>query len=46
MGVGRPDTTDSGVVSGHVLGSWRQSKDEVAALIAEAADAAERVVTG
>ena len=46
VGVGRPETTDSGIVSGHVLGSWRQPKEEVAALIAEAADAAERVVEG
>ena len=46
VGVGRPDTTDSDIVAGHVLGSWRQSKDEVAALIDEAADAAERVVLG
>ena len=46
VGVGRPDTTDSDIVAGHVLGSWRQSKDQVAALVAEAADAAERVVLG
>jgi PTH1 family peptidyl-tRNA hydrolase len=44
VGVGRPDTTDSDIVSGHVLGSWRQPKDEVAALIGEAADEAERLV--
>jgi PTH1 family peptidyl-tRNA hydrolase len=46
VGVGRPDTTDSDIVAGHVLGSWRQPKEEVAALVAEAADAAERVVCG
>ena len=46
VGVGRPDTTDSDIVAGHVLGSWRQPKDEVAALIGEAADRAERVVLG
>jgi PTH1 family peptidyl-tRNA hydrolase len=46
VGVGRPDTTDPDIVSGHVLGGWRQSKDEVAALIGEAADEAERLVLG
>jgi PTH1 family peptidyl-tRNA hydrolase len=45
VGVGRPDTTDSDIVAGHVLGSWRQSRDDVAALIDRASDAAERVVT-
>ena len=46
VGVGRPDTTDPDIVSGHVLGGWRQPKDEVAALIGEAADEAERLVLG
>ncbi|MEO8686622.1 MAG: aminoacyl-tRNA hydrolase [Solirubrobacteraceae bacterium] len=45
IGVGRPDSTDPEIVSSHVLGSWRQSNDEVASLVAEAADAAERLVT-
>ena len=45
VGVGRPDSTDPEIVSSHVLGSWRQPADEVAALVAEAADAAERLVT-
>jgi len=44
IGVGRPDTTDSELVAAHVLGTWRQSKDEVAELVAAAADAAERIV--
>ena len=46
VGVGRPDSTDPEIVSSHVLGSWRQPADEVAALVGEAADAAERLVTG
>jgi peptidyl-tRNA hydrolase, PTH1 family len=46
VGVGRPDTTDSDLVAGHVLGSWRQPAAEVRALIARAADEAERVVLG
>jgi peptidyl-tRNA hydrolase, PTH1 family len=46
VGVGRPDTTDPDIVSGHVLGGWRQRKGEVAALIDEAADTAEGVVLG
>ena len=33
VGVGRPDTTDPEIVSGHVLGKWRQPEDEVAELI-------------
>jgi PTH1 family peptidyl-tRNA hydrolase len=45
VGVGRPDSTDPEIVSSHVLGAWRQSSDEVAALVAEAADAAEQLVT-
>jgi len=46
VGVGRPDTTDSELVAGHVLGSWRQPAAEVRELIARAADEAERVVLG
>jgi PTH1 family peptidyl-tRNA hydrolase len=46
VGVGRPDTTDPDIVAGHVLSGWRQPKDEVAALIAEAADEVERLVLG
>ena len=44
IGVGRPDSTDPDIVASYVLGKWRQSRDEVAALIDEAADAAERIV--
>jgi peptidyl-tRNA hydrolase, PTH1 family len=46
VGVGRPDTTDSELVAGHVLGSWRQPAAEVRELIARAAEEAERVVLG
>jgi PTH1 family peptidyl-tRNA hydrolase len=46
IGVGRPASTDPDIVSAHVLGPWRRPAEEVAALVAEAAEAAERVVTG
>ena len=46
IGIGRPDTTDPEIVSSYVLGRWRQPKAEVEALVAEAADAAERIVLG
>lgn len=43
-GVGRPDSTDPEVVSGHVLGKFRESNDEVTDLISRSADEAERLV--
>jgi peptidyl-tRNA hydrolase, PTH1 family len=43
-GVGRPDSTDPEIVSAYVLGRFRESREEVAALIAGAADEAERLV--
>jgi peptidyl-tRNA hydrolase, PTH1 family len=46
IGVGRPDSTDPEIVSGHVLGKWRQSADEVRELVSRARDAAEGVVLG
>jgi PTH1 family peptidyl-tRNA hydrolase len=46
IGVGRPDSTDPDIVSSYVLGSWRQSKQEVADLVRSAADEAERVLDG
>ena len=46
VGVGRPDTTDSDIVAGHVLGSWRQPADEVRALIERAVEEVEHVVLG
>ena len=45
IGVGRPDSTDPEIVAGHVLGRWRP-REEVAALVAWVADAAERNVAG
>jgi PTH1 family peptidyl-tRNA hydrolase len=46
IGVGRPDSTDPDIVAAYVLGRWRQSADEVAQLVDDAARAAERVVLG
>lgn len=46
VGVGRPDSSDPEVVSAHVLGRWRRSDDEVRALVEQAADAAEQIVSG
>ena len=46
VGVGRPDSTDPDIVAAHVLGKWRQSADEVGALLARARDAAEGIVLG
>ena len=46
VGVGRPDTTDPEIVAGHVLGKWRQPRDEVRALVARAADEVEALVEG
>ena len=46
VGVGRPDTTDPEIVAGHVLGKWRQPRDEVQALVDRAADEVEALVEG
>jgi PTH1 family peptidyl-tRNA hydrolase len=46
VGVGRPDSTDPDIVAAHVLGKWRQSRDEVADLVDRARDAAEAIVLG
>jgi len=46
VGVGRPDSTDPEIVSAHVLGAFRQSPAEVAALVADATRAAEAIVLG
>ncbi len=43
-GVGRPDSYDPEIVSAHVLGKFREGRDEVAALVTAAADEAERLV--
>ena len=45
-GVGRPDSTDPEIVAGYVLGRFPEPPDDVAALVARAADAAETVLTG
>jgi len=45
-GVGRPDSTDPEIVSAHVLGPFRESKVEVAQLVADAARAASAIVLG
>jgi PTH1 family peptidyl-tRNA hydrolase len=44
IGVGRPDTTDPEIVSGHVLSRFSEPESEVRALIERAADRAQRVV--
>ena len=44
VGVGRPPTTDPDRVAAYVLGRFRESREEVALLVQDAADAAERVV--
>jgi PTH1 family peptidyl-tRNA hydrolase len=44
VGVGRPDSTDPEIVASYVLGRFRESRDEVAALIDSAADETERLI--
>ncbi|MEZ5077057.1 MAG: aminoacyl-tRNA hydrolase [Solirubrobacterales bacterium] len=44
IGVGRPDSTDPEIVAGYVLSRFREPRPEVEALIAAAADEAERLV--
>ena len=44
IGVGRPPTTDPDRVAAYVLGRFREPKEDVKALIAEAADVAEQTV--
>jgi PTH1 family peptidyl-tRNA hydrolase len=46
VGVGRPPTTDPELVAAYVLSRFREPREEVAQLIEQAADAAERVVLG
>jgi peptidyl-tRNA hydrolase, PTH1 family len=46
VGVGRPDSTDPDVVAAYVLGKWRRSASEVAALVDAAGDEVERLVLG
>jgi peptidyl-tRNA hydrolase, PTH1 family len=44
VGVGRPPTTDPDRVAAYVLGRFSEPRDEVAALIENGADAAERAI--
>jgi PTH1 family peptidyl-tRNA hydrolase len=44
VGVGRPPTTDPELVAAFVLGKFREPKDQVRALIDDAADAAEQLL--
>lgn len=44
VGVGRPDSTDPEIVSSYVLGRFREPAAEVEALVASAAEEAERLV--
>ena len=44
VGIGRPDTTDSGIVSAWVLGRFGESDVAVRELVSSAADAAERLI--
>jgi PTH1 family peptidyl-tRNA hydrolase len=44
IGVGRPDTTDPDRVAAYVLGRFAEPREQVAALVSKAADAAERLV--
>jgi PTH1 family peptidyl-tRNA hydrolase len=46
VGVGRPDSTDPEIVSGHVLTRFREPAGEVRALVERAADEVEGLVTG
>ena len=46
VGVGRPDSTDPEIVSGHVLGRFSEPAGEVSELIDRAVDATERLVEG
>ena len=46
VGVGRPDTTDPEIVSAHVLGRFSEPLDDVRALVENAADELDRLVTG
>jgi peptidyl-tRNA hydrolase, PTH1 family len=45
VGVGRPASTDPDLVAAYVLGKFRESRDEVQALVDAAADAAEQLIS-
>ena len=44
VGVGRPDSTDPEVVASYVLGRFREPREQVTALIEDAAGETERLV--
>ena len=46
IGVGRPASSDPEIVSAYVLGRFREPPAEVDALVADAADAADRLLAG
>jgi peptidyl-tRNA hydrolase, PTH1 family len=46
IGVGRPSSTDPEIVSGHVLGRFRESQKDVAELIERGVAAVEQVLEG
>jgi PTH1 family peptidyl-tRNA hydrolase len=46
VGVGRPSSTDPEIVTGYVLGRWRQPKAEVGELIEHGVAAVERMLAG
>jgi PTH1 family peptidyl-tRNA hydrolase len=46
IGVGRPDTTDPDRVAAYVLSRFPEPREQVAMVVEQAADAAERVVLG
>ena len=45
IGVGRPPTTDPDRVAAYVLGTFRETREEVQELVDHAADAAERILS-
>jgi PTH1 family peptidyl-tRNA hydrolase len=44
VGVGRPDSSDPEIVSAHVLGRFRESEEDVRALVGDAVEHVERAV--
>jgi peptidyl-tRNA hydrolase, PTH1 family len=46
VGVGRPSSSDPEIVSAHVLGCFREGPEEVAGLVAHAADRVQAIVLG
>jgi PTH1 family peptidyl-tRNA hydrolase len=46
VGVGRPDSTDPEIVSGYVLGRFREDDEQVQELVERACEHVERLVLG